>query len=171
MRITISRCSQSYVLPWKSSRMLVIAAHHDDETVGTGALLYHRKAVSVIHVTDGAPLDGKDSRAAGFTSREEYAQARKREAEDALAIASMGPSSIIRLEFFDQSVCFRLSELVAALLQIFEQLEPDSVMTHAYEGGHPDHDSVAFAARMASDIYNQQPGSAPLSLCEYAGYH
>jgi len=151
--------------------MLAVAAHPDDETVGSGALLCRTKNARVIHVTGGSPLDGKDSRAAGFTNRRAYAEARRHEAEEALRIAGIGRSAIIHFNFIDQGVSFLLCDLIAALLKTFKQLEPDLVMTHAYEGGHPDHDSVAFACRIASDIYNQAGGSVPLSLYEFAGYH
>ncbi len=54
------------------SRVLVVVAHPDDETIGAGALLARLRDVRVVHVTDGAPRDPQFF-AQGFTgSREEY---------------------------------------------------------------------------------------------------
>jgi N-acetylglucosamine malate deacetylase 2 len=48
------------------------------------------------------------------------------------------------------------------LREKLEQLEPDCILTHAFEGGHPDHDATAFAV-------HQSGVSCP--IIEMAGYH
>jgi LmbE family N-acetylglucosaminyl deacetylase len=50
-----------------------------------------------------------------------------------------------------------------------QHFQPEIVLTHAYEGGHPDHDSVAFACQMARRLWCD--ASSSFSLCEFAGYH
>lgn len=45
-----------------------------------------------------------------------------------------------------------------------------AVLTHAYEGGHPDHDACALAAQIACDRIASAAGSVPLRL-EFAEYY
>jgi LmbE family N-acetylglucosaminyl deacetylase len=143
---------------------LLIAAHPDDETIGAAALLKRRPDIKVIHVTDGSPLNPGDALAAGFTTREEYAAARRKETVQALAPAGIREDAITNLHFTDQQLAFHLTELSEKILTVVRQFQPEIVLTHAYEGGHPDHDSVAFACHMARR-------AASYCLCEFAGYH
>ncbi len=130
-------------------RTLLIAAHPDDETIGAGALLRRRPNIKVIHVTDGSPLNASDALGAGFTTREEYAEARRKETVQALAQAGIREDAITNLQFTDQQLSFQLKEVTQRVLAVVRQFQPEVVLTHAYEGGHPDHDSVAFACHIA----------------------
>jgi LmbE family N-acetylglucosaminyl deacetylase len=146
-------------------RLLVVAAHPDDETIGASTILNGPHEVSVIHVTDGAPHDPRwwpD----GVTSRAAYARRRLRELHDALALAVVVPVRAIELGIVDQEVWRVLPELVEALTAQFEQLAPEIVVTHAYEGGHPDHDSVALAVALARARVRPTP-----VVIEMALYH
>ena len=155
----LSRAEQA-----NTPRTLLIAAHPDDETIGAGALLRRRANIKVIHVTDGSPPNLGDALAAGFTTREEYAEARRKETVQALAQAGIREDAITNLHFTDQQLAFHLKELSERVLALVRQFQPELVLTHAYEGGHPDHDSVAFACQMARR-------SASFCSCEFAGYH
>src|SRR5262249_6142017 len=62
----------------------------------------------------------------------------------------------------DREVHNELPSIVRALRAIADEIRPRTVLTHAYEGGHPDHDATAFAVRAA------MPG---VELTEFAGYH
>ena len=145
---------------------LVIAAHPDDETIGAGALLTRKPNIKIVHVTDGSPLNAGDALAAGFKSREEYAEARREETVRALAQAGVREDAIRNLHFIDQQLSFHLKELSERVLALVQQAQPEIVLTHAYEGGHPDHDSVAFACHMALRL-----SEFSFCLCEFAGYH
>ena len=92
-------------------RTLLIAAHPDDETIGAGALLRRRPNIKVIHVTDGSPLNASDALGAGFTTREEYAEARRKETVQALAQAGIRDDAITNLQFTDQQLSFQLKEV------------------------------------------------------------
>lgn len=151
-----------------SPRVLLIVAHPDDETVGAGVLLSRRKNIQVVHVTDGSPLNPADAIAAGFSNRQDYSEARTRETVEALAIAGVSEKAILSLPFSDQQLSFHLRELSTAILQLISQSKPEIVLTHAYEGGHPDHDSAAFACHVAHRASGLQDS---ISLCEFAEYH
>ena len=46
----------------------------------------------------------------------------------------------------DKEAYLNLSSIVSQLDDVVQDLRPDLVLSPAYEGGHPDHDSAAFAA-------------------------
>jgi LmbE family N-acetylglucosaminyl deacetylase len=128
-------------------RAAVVVAHPDDETIGCGAQLQRFSDLSVIHVTDGSPENGADAAALGFAGPDDYRAARRRELEAAMAVAGVAPERLIALGWPDQEASFHLAEIATDLAERLAGTEV--VLTHAYEGGHPDHDSVAFAAHAA----------------------
>lgn len=145
----------------------IVAAHPDDEVLGVGVLLPVLKSpCAIVHVTDGAPRSGEDARNAGCANWQEYAALRRREFEQALAAARCSGCVSLRLECPDQQAVFRIAEHAARLATIFEELRPSVVFTHAYEGGHPDHDATAAAVHAALHLLNE-----PCTLMEFAGYH
>jgi LmbE family N-acetylglucosaminyl deacetylase len=150
--------------------MAVVVAHPDDEVIGAGAHLALLSDVSVVHVTDGAPRAMQDAYAAGYETREAYARARRREAEAALALAGIAPQSVIALGIADQDASLCMAELARRLARFFADSAVQVVLTHAYEGGHPDHDATAFAVRGAAVLITDAGGIEPVVL-EMAGYH
>jgi len=130
----------------------VVVAHPDDETIAIGGQLARMRGVKIVHVTDGAPADMKDAEANGFSRREDYAAARRRELEAAVAIAGIGPEACHLIGVADQSSAYHLAEIASRLADLFEKQGIGTVFTHALEGGHPDHDSTAFAVRAASHL-------------------
>jgi N-acetylglucosamine malate deacetylase 2 len=152
-------------------RILLIAAHADDETIGAGVLVSRVRDVRIVHATDGAPVDPSDAQAAGFATRENYARARRAEAVRALAKAGVRESAIVNLRFTDQRLVFELEELTFRILSRIEQLRPEVVLTHAYEGGHPDHDSLAFSCFLARSLFRMRSREEPFEPFEFTGYH
>lgn len=129
---------------------LVIAAHPDDEVIGAAAVLMRlRGNASVLHITDGAPRNLKDASRAGFATAAAYAEARKREAAEALSLIP-GIVVLDGLGIPDQSACRSLTAITHQLIDVLRTTRPDIVLTHGFEGGHPDHDAVAFAAAHAT---------------------
>jgi len=63
-----------------------------------------------------------------------------------------------------------LPELTSAVTAVFNELHPDVVLTHPYEGGHPDHDATAFAVHAACYQLKQEQDWSPV-LLEMAFYH
>lgn len=148
-------------------RVLLVAAHPDDETIGLGAQLCRCQDLILLHLTDGAPRDLGDARRHGFADAPSYAAARARELQAALAA---GRVSALRLSFgrADQGLAHALPELARRLGATIEGLRPSILITHAYEGGHPDHDSAALACQIAA--HAQPAGRRPMRM-EFAGYH
>jgi LmbE family N-acetylglucosaminyl deacetylase len=128
-------------------RVLIVAAHPDDEVLGAGIWL-HRHAEydrHVLHITDGSPRDMQDARAKGFTTRQDYAQARRNELFAALQMIGIPRGNCHQCDYPDKDAYLHLPELVADVNAWIRELEPSLVVTSAYEGGHPDHDAAAFA--------------------------
>ena len=131
------------------SRVMIVAAHPDDETIGAGAQLASWPNLTVVHATNGSPRDPRFAAGAGFPDRESYAAARNAEAVRALKLANVAAQQIVHLGFDDQDAARSLVEMTGALARLIVELRPNAIVTHPYEGGHPDHDSVCFAVHFA----------------------
>ena len=152
-------------------RTLLIAAHPDDETVGAAIHISLTPGIRIVHVTEGSPPSLADALAAGCSSREEYASVRREEAVCALALAGVPRAAITNLYFTDQRVSFELEYLTLRLLAMFEEFQPEVVLTHPYEGGHPDHDSIAFACHSAKRLHELEYPARNFRLMEFTSYH
>ncbi len=141
-------------------RVAIVVAHPDDETIAAGARLRFMPALLLVHVTDGAPRRLADARACGFGTPAAYAEAREQELQAALELAGVTPERL-RLDVPDQDAALHMPTIAARLRTAFAEFGADAVLTHAYEGGHPDHDAVACAVHAAA-------GGRP--VFEFAGY-
>jgi LmbE family N-acetylglucosaminyl deacetylase len=149
---------------------LVLVAHPDDETIAVGGRLWSWPSASVVHLTQGAPSDPTFARNAGFADTQSYAAARARELSCALQTAGVSPSNCYQLGYTDQETCLSLLDIVREVADLIERLGPNVIVTHAYEGGHPDHDSAAFAACAACGWLTLRARPAPV-IVEAPFYH
>lgn len=147
--------------------MLVVVAHPDDEVIGIGAQLPRFRDITFLHATDGAPPDGVDAAMHGFADTASYAAARRQELLAALALAGITPDRALTCAIPDQRATLQLARLARQVARLATALRPAVLITHAYEGGHPDHDATAFAAHAAFWLM-KDPRPA---LLEMAGYH
>jgi N-acetylglucosamine malate deacetylase 2 len=154
--------------PIAGAGVAVVVAHPDDETIGCGALLRRLAGVTLIVVTDGAPRNPDEARRHGFAGIEEYAWARLRELDAALALANVGGRHVIRFGLFDQAAALRLPDLTRDLYRLICARGLRILLTHAYEGGHPDHDATAFAVHQAARLAAR--GGDPATVVEMPFY-
>jgi LmbE family N-acetylglucosaminyl deacetylase len=145
-------------------RTLVLIAHPDDESISCGALLQRIREPIVVYATDGGPQDeyfwGK------YGSREKYVEVRR--AEALAALGAVGVRDILWLTdanehaFMDQQLFRHLPAAMASLRKIVANREPQTILTLAYEGGHPDHDSCNFLGRQVANELCLPAWEAPL---------
>jgi N-acetylglucosamine malate deacetylase 2 len=142
--------------------LAVVVAHPDDETLCASTLMRRAGDLTLIHLTDGAPLGGADAARAGFTNADAYARARRAELELALDALGVRPRIRSRYALPDQATIFHLPGLIALIREDLAGCA--AVITHAYEGGHPDHDTAALAVGLACE-------GVDMVHLEFAGYH
>jgi LmbE family N-acetylglucosaminyl deacetylase len=151
-------------------RTLIIVAHPDDEVIGAGARLPLIRDVTIVHVTDGAPRDMRDATAHGFATREAYAAARRDELRAAVALAGITADRLELLNVVDQEASLALALLAQRIASMLRELRPALILTHPYEGGHPDHDATAFAVHAARCLLARESVDPP-PVVEMAFYH
>jgi N-acetylglucosamine malate deacetylase 2 len=150
------------------ARALFLAAHPDDECIGACGALLRLPGSIVVYLTDGAPHDTRFW-SSFIGSREDYARRRREEAESALALAGIPPQCIFSLEAADQDAIYDVAILVEKLIKIVRWFQPAILVTHPYEGGHPDHDCAALVANIAKRCLARD--GLPLRLLEMCSYH
>lgn len=149
----------------------LVLAHPDDEVIGAGSRLPRLGgSVSLIYLTDGAPRDMRDARAAGLETREAYAAVRREELAAALSLAGIAMDQTLFIDLPDQEASLNLAALAHTLADQFALLQPGVVISHPYEGGHPDHDAAAFATQAACRLLRERGQAAPVPL-EMTSYH
>ncbi len=146
--------------------VVIVAAHPDDETIGAGGVLARMQEPVIVHVTGGAPRDPAFAQRAGYATSAEYAEARRQELCNALDLAGIDEKRLRPLGFTDQGTWLEMATLAERMTEVLNELRPHAVLTHPYEGGHPDHDSTAFAVHAACLRMAQPP-----PLYEFTCYH
>ncbi|MBS1266405.1 MAG: Diacetylchitobiose deacetylase [Candidatus Woesearchaeota archaeon] len=151
----------------KNKRILIIAAHEDDEVIGPGIVIQRavEKGVEVfvIVTTDGAPKE--------FGHGKKEAEQRKKETIEALTLIGVKKKNIIFFEYDDLGFIFEIDikkELTRLKKQI-QKIKPDIIYVHAYEGGHIDHDATHL---MVVEVVNNLRDKPKLyEFIEYNAYN
>lgn len=151
-----------------AARTVLVAAHPDDETLALGARFGQFSDLTLIHLTDGAPLDGADAQRLGFPTRQAYAAARAAELDAVLEAAGAGMAKRLSYGMTDKGCARDLVRLTERL--VHDIADAEVVLTHPFEGGHPDHDAAAFAVWAACELLDRDGLSSPLRL-EFTSYH
>lgn len=122
-------------------------------------------------MTDGAPVD-RTSFPAGMAlaSRTTYARVRRDEVVRAVAIAGIAASRVQCMGVRDQEAMFDMVDIAERLSVIMRDLDAEIVVTHAYEGGHPDHDATALCVRAGAALLARR-GCRPPKIAEMCSYH
>jgi N-acetylglucosamine malate deacetylase 2 len=152
------------------SDAMIVVAHPDDETIGIGGHLSSLNDTTILHVTDGAPRDLADARKHGFANCRDYADARRSELIMAMSEAGIGADQLVGLGISDQEPAHNMMPLALQLAGFFRDRKPRFVLTHPFEGGHPDHDATAFSVAAACRLM-RHAGAVPPVVIEMASYH
>ncbi|MES2179731.1 MAG: PIG-L deacetylase family protein [Gemmatimonadota bacterium] len=151
-------------------QLLIVVAHPDDEAIGAGALLRHYPSATIAHLTDGGGVGEHTAVARGFECRADYATARRAEVLAALSLVGIPDQRVRALGIPDGEAGHRLLECCQEVIDLIDDVRPDVVLTHPYEGGHSDHDATAFAVHLAAGVLRREGGCAPIIL-ELTSYH
>ena len=140
---------------------LVLVAHPDDESVGCGMLLQGIKAAGILLCTDGGPAIARPWYMRVLHSRTRYSGKRLAEFRSASHIAGVRYTCEMK-GIQDQLLYKSLERAAGFLADYIVQYRPDAILSHAFEGGHPDHDCCAFLAHWAGRKFSLPVWEMPL---------
>ena len=153
------------------SRPLIFVAHPDDETLACGGLLQRVAASLVVFATDGTPAGFGLERK--FGSLKTYTDLRFQEVSRALGhVPSASFQWLTRPDgsyFGDMHVYEELPEAATSLRAIAENFSPDAIVSHAYEGGHIDHDACSFVAMHVAEALSLKRFEFPMYWLDASG--
>jgi LmbE family N-acetylglucosaminyl deacetylase len=138
-----------HVSPPPGERVLVLAPHPDDESLGCGGiirlLLEAKKDVRVVFLTSGdkAELCRQTVCASSghITQSSGYALMREKEAEKALRI--LGVSDYLFLRFPDRGLYDVYHEVLQRVSDAADEFKPDTLYSPSVVELHPDHRAAA----------------------------
>lgn len=142
--------------PPVTGRVLVLAPHPDDETIGPGGALLH-------HADRGDPIDvvivtaGTSGDPTGTADPHDYAALRQGEARAAAAVLG-----VTRLDFWGYPDNFQVNEndlamVVPRVVELLEQRRPAVVYAPHLHDQHSDHHVVAVMLMRALAASRHQP--------------
>jgi LmbE family N-acetylglucosaminyl deacetylase len=138
----------------------IVVAHFDDETFSLGGTLHLFRDLTLIHVTDGGHAEPRAWVHAGVSSYKQYVAMRRLELQVALEVGGWQVKHHQVYGVRDRGVVHALAEVEAQLRCDLRGIQV--VFTHPYEGGHPDHDALAFLVSRVVDASRRY---------EFASYH
>lgn len=135
------------------SRCVVIVAHSFDELIGAGGLISRLRDITVVHVTNraGVPESNAPAEETSPASYPERVESKTvgEVCVSALALANVPSDRLVEFTISDIREPHAVADLAKRLSVFLQRFRPDVVLTHPYEGGHPDHDATAFATNAA----------------------
>jgi LmbE family N-acetylglucosaminyl deacetylase len=147
-----------------------VTAHPGDEIIAAGGSIHEWTDACFIHITEGSPRDLDRAFQAGYECRDEYVRARQHEVGAALHCVGLSENQSRNLGYEDGEIANHLASVAMTLAAAFHESAAQIVITHPYEGVHPDYDSTAFAAQAACRLLERDGIAAPVRI-EVAGIH
>lgn len=148
-----------------SFKTMIIAAHYDDETISMGSRFPFLGTIYFVHTTNSSPSNLQDALKNGFDNEDDYQKQRKLEFKNALQISGITDHVCYQSGIPDQESTFNIRFLISFLTDKINDIKPDIIFTHPYEGGHPDHDTTSFVVNKASK------NSRYTNIFEFSSYH
>lgn len=125
----------------KRRRAIILSPHPDDEVLGCAGILATRPT-TVVHITDGVPPWSVAASLPSLVAR------RVEECEAAWTVLNAEVTRV-SLRHEDARSFLTLPKMVEDLIALLTAASATDVFVPAYQGGHPDHDTVYVAAQMA----------------------
>jgi len=123
-----------------TDRVVIVAPHPDDETLGAGGLIATLRRRNV-EITVVAVTDGENA----YEATPNLGLIRSREQEEALQVLGVKPDHILRLRIPDRYICEHEDELIDKLLPLTDS---DCHLVAPWTGDfHPDHEACGRAAK------------------------
>ncbi|MEZ5261390.1 MAG: PIG-L family deacetylase [Acidimicrobiales bacterium] len=144
-------------------RTLVLAPHPDDEVLGCGAAMWHKRQAGT-EVTVVVATDGRHSHRSAHLSADELAAVREEESQRACARLGVHDDAIRFLRHPERSLVERQGELRAQLLAVLEEVEPQEVLLPCGIDRLEDHRALNRAAHAALRALIGS-GAPPRSRC------
>ena len=157
----------------KSDKLLIVAPHPDDESLGTGGLLQRAFAsqvpVRILFGTHGennpwAQRFWERRWKIGCAERAGWGERRRQEALNAISVLGGQPECARFLNLPDQGITGLLMKGDPELLSLFaeeiEEWRPTLVVILAMRDAHPDHSALSVVLSMVLGSFVEQRGSA-----------
>lgn len=154
-----------------NDRILLLVAHPDDETIAFGGHISQCPELFLVHLTEGSPDNLRYAYMYGCSSKKEYAELRMNELERALTVCDFNQSHYCNLRYNDIGVVYAIENVLWEVLHLIEKIRPTVILTHPYEGGHPDHDCAAYITQKAIEILFPDNGLSQIRRSEFTCYH
>lgn len=142
-----------------NARTVLLVAHPDDESIGAGILLQRLCHAYIVFCANGPSWWPPDWLNYGLPHKR--AQLRKQEAHHAIGITGKN-HDIQFLGYPDGSLVTHLQNAYRSLAHLLHAWQPEHVITHAFEGGHEDHDACSFITYQLSKVFGFQVWEMPL---------
>jgi LmbE family N-acetylglucosaminyl deacetylase len=154
-----------------NDRILLLVAHPDDETIGFGGHIFQCPNLYMVHLTEGSPENLQYALNCGCGSKMEYAELRMNELERALTLCNFDFSHYYNTKTNDQGVVYAIEKVMGEVLHLIKKIRPTILLTHPYEGGHPDHDCAAFIAQKVVEVLSENTMLSNVRRLEFTCYH
>ncbi len=136
--------SESIEASFRADRVLILAPHPDDETLGCGAFIIHLKnrgaSFRIVTVTDGAASTVSQS-----LNPEDLKALRRKESAQAIKRLGLAEEDLIFLGYPDGGASEQIGPIAADIAEQLGLYAPDLLLAPFGADLHPDHRAVAEA--------------------------
>jgi LmbE family N-acetylglucosaminyl deacetylase len=129
-------------------RIMVLAPHPDDETLGCGAVIARARAAGD-QATVVIATDGRHSSRSPVLPPEPLARLRTAELQQACRVLGVADEDVVQLDYEDGTLGAGLTDLAGDLAALLAARRPDTVFVTCVQDHHPDHRALHRALQLA----------------------